>query len=65
VSEEEVAATAQRLIELYGLDAEIVADGKAETYAECEQILEMLDWSRIADKICELQRRRNSLGITS
>ena len=55
--EADIIATARKMIALYGADAALVADGTAETHADCGEILETLIWSRIAAKICELQPR--------
>ena len=55
MTEEEIIAAAQRMIALYGSDAECVACGQAETHADCGEVLETLNWPRIASKIHDLQ----------
>lgn len=70
MTEEEITATARKMIALYGSDAEAVAEGHTVTHAECEEILEMLDWSRIATKICDSEHiirnaeRAKQMGTT-
>lgn len=56
MDENEIALTAKKMIALYGPDAEMVAAGRAETYAEEGEILAVLDWESIATRICDLQR---------
>lgn len=60
MTDHEVLATAHKMISLYGSDAEAVADGTAETHADCGEILEILYWSRVADTICELQTAKRA-----
>jgi hypothetical protein len=57
MDENEIALTARKMIALYGPDAEMVAAGRAETYAEEGKILAVLDWETIAMRICDLQQQ--------
>ena len=56
MSELDIPLTARKMIELYGADAELVAAGKAETYADCGDIQASLDWENVATVIAQTQR---------
>jgi hypothetical protein len=56
MSEIDIPQTARKMIALYGTDAELVAAGRAEAYADCGDIQASLDWENVATVIAQTQR---------